>query len=290
MPAALLFGGVAASLVAAAPASAQHTIFYADTSEIGRLDAPAGAGPLEPTARVAVPGVVSSLSRLPDGTLLAVGNAVRRLDPETLELTELAGLDDFCSDSTADADANVWCVRQSNLRRLDAGTYEVGLSVEQPGFRFLGIAALGPRLFAAVLLTDDTNAGPHLVEIDPSTGGASVLQPIPLPPSPDPPRTFFLSGMDFDARGDLWLGLPLAFPAVILPPPPDGYVARVLDPLAGAVAQDAQRIEGTSSPTPLVIGAPSVVAVPTVGTAGLAMLIGLLVLSALAMIGRRPIG
>ncbi|MEO1370726.1 MAG: hypothetical protein AAFX50_26380, partial [Acidobacteriota bacterium] len=190
-----------------------------------------------------------------------------------------------------DGDGNVWCVFHSNLYRLDAGTYDVGLHVVHPSLRFVGVAALGPRLFGAVRLLDDgPGDDPQLVEIDPATGSTSILHPIRLPPSPRAGWLFGISGIDFDDRGDLWLGLPLFSPVNVLPPPPEGYLTRVLDPLGGAVVQGAQRVEGTESPAPLVIGAPTVVAVPTVGAAGLAMLIGLLVLSALAMISRRPVG
>ncbi|MEM8996945.1 MAG: hypothetical protein AAGF23_19335, partial [Acidobacteriota bacterium] len=145
----------AVAVLAAGAASAQHTVFYADFDALGRLDSPATAGPLEPSASVPTANRVWSLARLPDGTLLEVGSSVRRLDPDTLALTEITPLDVFCLDSAADGDGDVWCVFHSNLHRLDAGTYDVGLSVEHPGLRFVGIAALGPRLFGAVRLLDN---------------------------------------------------------------------------------------------------------------------------------------
>ncbi|MEM1182470.1 MAG: hypothetical protein AAGM22_29250 [Acidobacteriota bacterium] len=287
-PRQLSFGWLPLCALLASSAAAQPTLFYADFRELGRVDSAPVVGPLTPSVSVdAVPGS-GGLARLPDGTLLELRGAIRRVNPDTLEATEIAPLGFGCFDATADGDGNLWCVGNSTVQRYAADSYAFDFATDSPGLDFRGIATLGPRLFAIANLREDVAAGPHLVEIDPVDGGASVLHPIRLPPSPDGLRFFGVSGMDFDDNGDLWLGLPLFLPAVTLPPPPEGHVVRVLDPLAGAVVQAPQRLGDTLSPTPVVIGAPTVVAVPAVGISGLATLVGLLLLSALAMLSRSP--
>lgn len=270
------------------PAAAQHQLFYGDFRELGRIDSPPAVGELEATVSTMTTSPIASLARLPDGTILRVGDRLESVDPETLELTDIMDLAVFCRDVTADGEGNLWCIDQSTLYCLAAQSYEPALTVEHPGFVFRAIATLGARIYAVAHLADDYLAGPHLLEIEPSTGGASLLAPLPLPPSPIEGRFFEVFGMDFDANGDLWLGLPLYYPSIVLPPAPDGYVTRVLDPLGGAVVRPPQAVLGTNQPTPLVLGAPTITAVPAVGPAGLSVLAALLIACALTIIARRP--